>query len=318
MKLRLIVALIAVIVPVGLPATRPEVTSSTTRFSGGFRGELERIVARHRGVMGISLKNLDTGEVVSINGEVEFATASTIKVAVMCRVFDELTSPAGRFQTYYDTCVYDESTSQGGAGFIRQFRTGTGVELKELLHFMITASDNTATNMLVEWLGGLEPVNEWLAAKGFKTLRMTATIGGKLVMSPEMREKWGIGVTTPNEMRRLMEMIRMGEAGSTSATDEMMRLLGHQYFDGLIASEVPPWVWVGSKSGALNASRSDNAIVSSPGGTYVLSVYTMNNEDRRWTADNEAEQAIQAVSRVVWRHYNPKVRWTRPAGTAKF
>jgi beta-lactamase class A len=300
-------------------ASAPEavVTSATTDFSPGFRGELERIVAGHHGVMGLSVKNLDTGEQCDVNGNMEFPTASTIKLAVMCTVFDLLSSPTSSFNNYYATRVYDEATSVGGAGFIRSFKNRTPVELKEALHFMVTVSDNTATNMLVEWIGGLQPVNDWLIAHGFEKTRMLATIGGKLVWNPELRGKWGIGVTTPNEMRRLLEMIRTERAGTTSATNEMMRLMGHQYFDGGIPSEVPPWVWVGSKSGALDSSRSDNAIVSSPGGTYVLSVYTAENSDHQWNSDNEGDRNIQAVSRVVWKHFNPNYKWSKPAGVDK-
>lgn len=267
--------------------------------------------------MGISLKNLDTGEKLSINGDVEFPTASTIKLGVMCTVFDELSSATGKFNSYYMTKVYDESTSTGGAGFIQNFKKGRKVELKELLHFMITASDNTATNMLVEWLGGLQPVNDWLANHGFVKTRMFATIGGRIVWDRAMKNQWGIGRTTPNEMARLLEMLRLGRAGTTSATDEMLRLLGHQYFDGDIPAGVPPWVWVGSKSGAVNDSRSDNAIVASPGGTYVLSVYTKDNTDHRWDWQNEAEQNITKVSATVFHHYNPKIKWMRPAGTER-
>jgi beta-lactamase class A len=292
-----------------------EITTGTTTFSPGFRGELERVVAGHHGVMGLSLKNLKTGEQLAINGDEPFPTASTIKLAVMCAVFDELSSPSSRFKSYYDARKYDDSTSISGSGFIQRFKNGTNIEIKELLHFMITVSDNTGTNMLVEALGGLQPVNDWLMNHGFKTTRMASTVGGKIIWDPKMRETWGLGVTTPNEMRRLCEMILNGKAGTTSATDEMLRLLGHQYFDGGIAAEVPPVVWVGSKSGALNRSRSDNAIVASPNGMYILSIYTRENQDSSWKNSNEADTNIRKVSRLVYKHYNPKSPWTRPPGT---
>lgn len=306
-------------------ATSPTVTRGAGKgasgerfFSSELKGQLERIAAEHRGMAGISLKNLDTGEEFSVNGNEPFPTASTIKLAVMATVFEQLSSGSGAFKSYYDTVVYDGTTSASGAGFIRNFAPGTKVELKELLHFMITVSDNTATNMLVEWTGGLESVNGWLAQHGFETTRMNATVGSRHIASRQLRDKWGLGVTTPDEMRRLMEMIATGRAGVTSTTDEMLRLLGHQYFDDLIASQVPPMVWIGSKSGAVNESRSDVAIVASPGGTYVLSVYTKENTDRRWSRDNEGEETIRRVSRAVWQHYNPTSSWSPPAGTEQF
>jgi beta-lactamase class A len=265
--------------------------------------------------MGVSIHNLQTGERVEVNGDAEFRTASTIKVAVMGTVFEELTSPTGMFRSYYDTRKYDPATSTGGAGFVRNFVPGTPVELKELLHFMITVSDNTATNMLVDWLGGAPRVNRWLEDRGLSRTRLLAMVGGRIKYDPALNGKWGLGVTTPNEMRRLLEMIHAGRAvASTTATEEMLRILGHQYFDDLIAGETPPAVWVGSKSGAVNDSRSDNAIVASPGGTYVISVYTDRNEDRRWTKENEGEASIRKVARETWRHFNPDSRWQRPAG----
>jgi beta-lactamase class A len=293
------------------------VTTATTTFSPGVVGSLERIVAAYRGQMGISVKHLVTSEELVVNGDEIFPTASTIKTAVMCTVFAELSSPTGMFTDYYATRKYDANTSTGGSGFIQNYKDGTKIELKELLHLMITLSDNIGTNMLIDWVG-IDRINQWLETNGYKETRLHSTVGGKIIWNQELRKEWGLGKTTPNEMRRMMEMIVTGKANSsTSATDEMLRLLGHQYFDANIAAEAPPTVWVGSKSGSVNDSRSDNAIVASPGGMYVISVYTKNNVDRRWTHENEASIAIQKVAREVYKHFNPNSTWKRPEGTEK-
>jgi beta-lactamase class A len=295
-----------------------EVTSATRRFAPGLKGRIQGIVANHDGRMGVSLHHLPTGETVEVNAGAEFRTASTIKLAVMCAAFDQLCSPTGVLKGYYDTRVYDTASSASGAGFIQRFIPGTAVEVKELVHFMITVSDNTGTNMLTEWLGGPQAVNAWLERNGFVRTRMNATVGGRLVADQALRAKWGLGVTTPHEMRRLMQLILEGRAApETTATEEMLRVLGHQYFDDLVAGEAPPTVWVGSKSGAVDDSRSDVAAVASPGGTYILAVYTDRNADRRWTPDNAAEAAIRAVAREAWRHYNPRSRWSRPDGAGR-
>jgi len=313
---------VAILLPRAMPAqTRVgdlDVTTETTTFSPGFQGRLEKIVAAHNGIMGVSLKNLKTGEEICINGDELFPTASTIKLAVMVAAFDALVKGTAPFKGYYDTKVYDAATSTGGSGFIRNFKDGTKVELKELMHMMITASDNIGTNMIVEWLGSLRPVNQWLKDHGFEHTRMASTVGGRIIDDPEMRKTWGLGLTTPNEMRRLMEMILSGEAGTTSTTDEMLRLLGHQYFDDGVAAAVPPTVWVGSKSGSLSRSRSDVAIVAAPTGTYILTVFTKDNVDSSWGRKNEAEANIRKISKAIWKQYNPSDKWQRPAGAQEF
>lgn len=294
-----------------------KITSGTSEFDEGIVGELEQIVASHHGTMGIYCHNFASGETIAINANESFPTASTIKLAVLCTAMNMLATGTGPFKTYYDTKPYDASTSTGGSGFIRNYKDKTPMELKELIHLMITVSDNIATNMLCEWIG-LEPVNKWLSDHGFEKTRMYSTIGGSLVFDQEGRKEWGLGRTTPHEMGSLMEMIATGKAGTTSTTEEMLRVLGHQYFDGGIPAGIPPMTYVGSKSGALNRSRSDNAIVAAPTGTYVLSIYTNDNKDTSWGASNEADKAIKKISTLVWKHFNPDSNWSSPDGADKF
>lgn len=293
------------------------ITSSTQSFSPGFTGELEKVVAEHEGVMGIYIKHVKSGETVSINADEPMPTASTIKVPVMCAALDLLASGNGPFKDYYETRTLDAATSVGGAGFLQNYRDGVKIELKEMMHLMITVSDNFATNMLVDWIK-IDAVNNWLSANGFEQTRMFSTVFGRQVADQEMRTKWGLGRTTCQEMGRLFEMIYNGQAGTPASCDEMLRLLGHQYFDANIASQLPPTIWVGSKGGAVNDSRSNCAIVEAPGGAYVMIAYTKENLDKSWTKENKAEQAIEKVSALTWKHFEPESKWVRPAGAEKF
>jgi len=303
--------------PLRAANTVTSVTSATTEFSPGFPGELEKVAAAHHGTLGVYCQKLGTSETIAINADEPFETASTIKTAVMCTAFDLLDKGNGPFKSYYDTKVYDGSTSAGGSGLLQNYKVGKKMELKEMLHLMITVSDNSATNMLCEWMG-LDAINGWLDAHGFKQTRIFSTIGGKIVADQKMREEWGLGRTTPREMGQLFTMIATGKAGTPASTDEMLRILSHQYFDGQIAAGLPPMVWVGSKSGAVNSSRSDCAIINGPSGVYVLIVYTKNNADKSWDNDNEAQVAIKKISTMVWNHFNPGSHFTPTPGTEKF
>lgn len=298
-------------------AVATEITSQTRTFSDGFQGELERVAAAHRGDVGIYCHHLEKNETYKVNADVAVPTASTIKVPVMCAALDLLVQGTGPYKSYYDTRKFDAASTATGSGIIQKFKDGTAVELKELIHLMITVSDNVGTNMIADWIG-LEAVNKWLADRGFEQTRMFSTIGGTQIYDAEGRKTWGLGRTTPAEMGRLMEMIATGKAGTTSATDEMLRVLGHQYFDGGIAAGIPPMVYAGTKSGSLQRHRSDNGIIAAHTGTYILSVYTNNNEDTRWKSDNEGELLIRKVSRMVWKHFNPESDWEPAPGSDQF
>ena len=54
------------------------------------RLDLAEAVREFPGILGVAVKNLDTGEAFAVNGETRFPTASLIKVAVMVEVFQQL------------------------------------------------------------------------------------------------------------------------------------------------------------------------------------------------------------------------------------
>ena len=154
-----------------------------------------------------------------------------------------------------------------------------------------------------------------LEAHEFKNTRL---LNGKkcdeLGLRP-LQQKWGLGMTTPNDMVRLFELIVDGKAGSPASCDRMLRILTHQYWDDFILSQVPPTVHAAAKSGALDHCRSDVAVVDSPGGQYILAIFTKEQKDTSWAHTNEGDIAIRTLARMVWEHYNPDCPFRPPEGS---
>jgi beta-lactamase class A len=291
--------------------------------SNSLRTELETIVNEFHGKVGYSLHHLKSGELFQHLGDEPFPTASTIKLAILCAAMEKVQK--GEIG-YDDARPLTENDRQYGTGLLHNYRAGTKIPMRDLLDLMITHSDNTAAVMVGQWLG-TAAINGWLERHGFKLTRLLVPFpyqgnfeeaqakGGK---DWDLIKVWGIGVTTPNEMRLLMEMILDGRAGTPAACEQMQRILSHQYYDDGIASQVPLWVSVASKHGSEDATRSDVAIVHSPSGDYVLSIYTKDAKDTGVKWDNEQDTAIRAISRAVWRHYHPRSKWSPPVGSEKF
>lgn len=287
------------------------------------RKDLETIAQKFKGRLGYSLHHLKRNEHLDRLGDEMFPTDSTLKIAVMCVAMDKV--ERGEIGYYNVRPLIKEDVDPGG--FFHNYKLGAEIEFKELLHQMIAVSDNTATLMLIRWVGGTFVINTWLENHAFKVTRLLVPHpvdvevkrdeAGTLKLY-ESFKKWGMGVSTPNEMRILMEMIADGRAGTPAASDEMHRLLNHQYHDAGIASQIPPWVVVASKSGRSAYSSSDMAIVHSPSGTYALTIFTNESQDTRRGWPNERSAAIRDVSRAVWRHYHPNEKWTPPAGVEKY
>jgi len=278
------------------------------------KATLDAICERFRGVMGYSLYHTRHQHRLNRLGDEIFPTASTIKTAIMAKAFEEI--EAGRLR-YDETLPITPEDVRDGAGVLQFFREKQSVSVKLLLHLMITLSDNTATVMLARRLGTLE-VNRYLERLGLKRTRLLMLHPPDDKELKALRDRWGMGMTTPNEMVELLDAIRTGRAGSPAACDRMLRILSHQFYDDLIGTSAPPWVVTATKSGAIERSRSDTGIVFSPSGAYILAVYTKEAEDTRWTPENEGEVAIREVARSVWRFYHPRDKWQPPTGMENY
>ena len=65
-----------------------------------------------------------------------------LAVAMLCVVMEKVEK--GEL-SYYQKFSLTQDDVNAGTGFVRNYQIGKQLTLKELLHLMITASDNTAT-----------------------------------------------------------------------------------------------------------------------------------------------------------------------------
>ncbi len=280
---------------------------------GALKAAMDGVADGFGGTLGYSLHHRGRDERLARRGDEPFPTASTIKTAIMGAAMHQVETGALRWEDEFPAPPEAVARQEGGYGFF--LPPGAPLPLPHWLNLMITVSDNTATLVLREVVGQGN-VNRWLSSLG---LAQTKLLNGpqkvELGLLP-LQQQYGLGMTTPMEMGRLLELIRDGQAGSPASCDRMLRLLAHQYWDSAIAAEIPPHVQIAHKTGAIDGHRSDSAFVFAPGGEYALTVYTKDQRDDRWTNDNEGLVAIRALSRLVWRHYHPQDPWTPPPGAA--
>jgi hypothetical protein len=173
-------------------------------------------------VLGYSLHHLKTNDRIERLGNDLFPTDSTLKVAIMAAAMEHVVSD----KIGYGSTRQIISGDRNAGGFFYSFRENTILEFREVVHQMITHSDNTATLMLMRWIGGADPVNEWLRQHDLIKTRLVVQypvskeLESNTAKIEELQRdiaKWGMGVSTPNEMGRLMEMIVDGRAGSPAA-----------------------------------------------------------------------------------------------------
>lgn len=271
---------------------------------------LSKQVKGFHGDVGIFVYNLKTGKTAGINADSLFPTASMIKVSILCALFDKINKGELRYNqelVFRDSLRHDD-------GVTGSFRDSTKIPLSEIVMLMISLSDNSASLWCQQLAGTGTAVNEWLEQNGFHQTRVNSRTPGR----EADRERFGWGQTTPGEMVRLFTLIRTGRAVSPDASQEMYRVLSKPYWDREALSQIPPTIHVSSKTGAVDASKSETVLVNAPSGDYIFCIITKNQTDQRWEDDNEGYLLIRRVSRALWKYFEPHSTWTPPPGYQKW
>jgi beta-lactamase class A len=258
-----------------------------------------------KGDAGIYVRHLKTGKMVAINADTVFPTASMIKIPITIGVFNKIEQGV---LDYHTVLTYKDSLLYEGEDILGSFKNGEKITLSKVLMLMITTSDNTASLWCQSLAGKGTEINHWLDENGFINTRVNSRTPGR----ETNRAKYGWGQTTPREIAELMVRIREGKVISPRASERIYRNLIRIYWDSHALSQIPPYVQVASKQGAVDRSRSEVVLVNAPHGDYVFSVITRNQQDERWTPENEGFRLLQNVSRLLWNYFEPDSQW-KPA-----
>ena len=254
-------------------------------------------VAGFNGNVSLYAKNLDTGAVYSLGGDEPVRTASTIKVAVMVEAFARVAEGRAKWS---DELLLNKSVRYAGSGVLQDLTDGLRLPLRDAVTLMMTVSDNTATNMVLDRLT-TDAVNARMQSLGLKQTRIMRRIGGGGVSEEGKREenkRFGLGRTSPREMAELLEKLERGEVVSPAASKEMLDLMKReQGTDG---------VWRGlwrvpkvTKSGALDALRANVGIIYHTRGRIVLAVTCDDMPEPNWTSDNPAFHLMSRLSELM-------------------
>jgi beta-lactamase class A len=268
------------------------------------QANIERITRTMNAKWGISIKCLETGEEIAINADETMDTMSVIKIPLMVEVFRQIEE--GRF-ALTDRVTLKEADKRPGTGVIRSLDAGASLTIKDLITLMIIVSDNSATDMLFEKVGGTEPVNALMQSYGFRTIKATGPSsawfkalserGDALAFHLEGRTPYGL--SSPRDMARLLEKIHRGDAVSERASAQMLQILGGQVY----SSRLPKYITgfrVPHKTGDfLPYIGNDVGILEAPNAHVVIAVFTAQHTG----VGANLEDAIARIAEQVANYY---------------
>jgi beta-lactamase class A len=259
--------------------------------------QIQELIQGFRGEIGVYVHDLEKNKIVAINADSVFPTASMVKIPILVGVMDQINK--GQLQ-YHQKLTYKDSLLYAGEDILGSFKSGESIELSKVMMLMLTTSDNTASLWLQSLGGTGTHINTLMDSLGLQHTRVNSRTPGR----EANRNQYGWGQTTPAEMAKLMEMIVDGKVINTTASEQMLRLLGRNYWDEEALSQIPAGVFVASKNGAVNASRSEVLYVNGDDARYIFCICTKNNQDQSWGPTNEAWTLTKKLSALLWKYYN--------------
>jgi len=243
--------------------------------------QLASLVANKSADVGIAALDLNTGETVSIKGNTPFPMASTVKVAI--------------------AALYLAQVDNGRRSL--DDRIG-GTSARGLMARMLIHSDNRATDMLLNDLGGPNAVHDWLRDNGVTGLRVDRTIADLL---RSKRDLWDHrDSSTPVAMVDLLKRIYKAELIKPESRNYLLDLMAQCQTGKNRMKALLPGVPVEHKTGTLDGLTDDVGFITLPDGRRVaVAIFARGGRDR--------PRAIAETARAIYDGFRQVFTW--PFGT---
>jgi beta-lactamase class A len=278
---------------------------------------LQSIAAETEGTFAFYAHDLDSDQRALVRADEAFPAASVIKLPILLRALELVRDGEAALGQPVQMTTWQKT---GGSGILQHFHDSLEVTLADACLAMIALSDNTATNMVLDTTG-ITPVNAMLDRLGCPRTRLHRYLG-----KPEMPGPSGPSQAVPAEIGRLLEHLVRREVLTPTLCQTAMIMLRRQNHRALIPRLLPERTPVAHKTGSLDGVRHDVGIIWRPpdaptdrttdeegrggmpiqeegfaaGHPIVFVGMSRDVADRRWTVENDAEQAIARAARAVY------------------
>ncbi|HXB13170.1 MAG TPA: class A beta-lactamase, subclass A2 [Bacteroidia bacterium] len=265
------------------------------------RSKIEELSKPANGTVGIAIENLETGDTLSFNGREHAVMQSVFKFPIALTILNQVDKGSLSLEQKLHISKSDLSDTMTYSP-LRDKLTGrdTDISINELLHFMVSHSDNIACDIFLEKLGGPKTVNDYMHSLGINGIAIIAT-------EKQMHGGWDVQYQNwcePIEMTHLLEIFYKGKVLSKSSTAYLVKIMEEtttcpKRLKGLL----PEGTVVAHKSGTsstkdgLAAATNDVGIISLPNGKYlIISAFVSDAK----ASDTTRDAVIARIARAAY------------------
>ena len=265
--------------------------------------EIQKVIDQFSGEIAFSILDETGGEQIHYREDAVMPTASTMKVfclAYLLHLVDE-----GKL-SLDDLVILDENNQVRGSGILKELHLGLELTLRDACMLMVVVSDNTATNMVEDAVGGVDKVNVFLEEYGFSHCHINNRMDFAKIKTAS-----DLAVATTKDFLEFLLFVRDSDYLSEESKKEYFDFLSHQqcvdqfprympYNQYAAETYQPVEMHVYNKTGFMVEVRTDVGYLERNGKKLVYAVFSDHCADKSFLAENEGNVAIGKIGKIIY------------------
>ena len=167
---------------------------------GHMEGAIRGIVHETDAVVGVAIVDLTDQRAFYLNADAVYPTASTIKIAVLAELYRQ--NERGSGAKLGDLYTVNAKDGVGTEGILQSMSAGVSrITNHDLALLMVSLSDNSATNVLIDRVG-MDNVNNWLAQLGLERTRLR-----RHMLDVKAAQEGRENTSTPRELLTMLQAL---------------------------------------------------------------------------------------------------------------
>jgi beta-lactamase class A len=237
---------------------------------------------------------IEQGEYSETDSDRVLPAASTIKLPILIALFQDVDRHKVNLS---EKLTIDKKSIAEGSGDLQEQKPGTQVSVLVAATKMIAISDNTATNLLIDRLGGKSALNQRFRQWGLKVTAINRPL-------PDLEGK---NVTTARELARSMMAIvdrpgsptDRGTIISDSARTQILSIMSNTARNTMLPQGLGKGAKIAHKTGDIGSLIADVGLIQLPTGKkYIAAVLV-----KRPYNDPAGPELVRQMSKITYKYF---------------
>ncbi|MEN9232147.1 MAG: serine hydrolase [Thermostichus sp. DG02_5_bins_236] len=232
--------------------------------------------------------DVETGNFAGVQPDQAFPAASVIKIPILLAFFQAVETGQVRMD---EMLTLRDDLKGGGAGVLQTRAIGSQVSALEAATLMSTISDNFATNLIIDRLGGQEILNQKFRQWGLQHTQISWWL-------PDLE---GTNTSSPRDIVWLLSQVEQGRMLNRRYRDRFLDILWRTQRPSYFRPNLGQEVRIAHKTGTLRSVVGDAGIIDLPNGRRYLAAVWVRRETPN---DTKAEELIANLSQAAYEYWS--------------